>query len=204
MSSTYSVIGKDPTSHAVVAQAYVAVTSGGGELAAAIAAAIATQQFIDAGIISGTNCQAIEVSNNLPTIARDQARESTQIAIKALLPAALTAGSALKVGVIDSLPAGTANIGKVTPIDTAAPHFATGQATVNAEVDIVPIRATRRRVLITNQDPTNTIFIGTTGVLTTTGFALLPGKTEPFKALGLIRGIPSAGSPVASYWEEYD
>jgi len=93
----------------------------------------------------------------------------------------------------------------VTVQTQGAANLATTQLTVsNSAQQIFALRATRRSAVITNTDPTNTIYAGTAAVTASTGQAILPLTSLGIPTTAAIYLISSAGSPVATGAEAYD
>jgi hypothetical protein len=85
------------------------------------------------------------------------------------------------------------------------PNYANGQVTLSTAAGTVKAsNATRRSISITNLDPGITVYIGGATVTSANGERLLPGQSKVINAVGLIQGIAVSGTPIVSYWEEYD
>lgn len=88
----------------------------------------------------------------------------------------------------------------------AAPSFVTGQqALSNAATLIVAARTARHSVTIVNLSTTD-IYLGSSGVITSTGQLLLgtKGTAITLETTGAIYGIVASGTPSVSYLEEYN
>lgn len=77
--------------------------------------------------------------------------------------------------------------------------YITGTATL-----VVPVNASRRSVTIKNQSPSVTIYVGKTGVTTTTGIELKAGESISIDFVGAIYAISESGLPVIGFIESYD
>ncbi len=105
--------------------------------------------------------------------------------------------------VVASLPAMT-----VTTVEGAATTLATGQVTVNTTaggVLIAAARATRREIVVTNTG-TVPVYLGNSGVTTTTGHLLpgIKGASVSLRWTGALYGKTASGSQVVTYAEEYN
>ena len=91
---------------------------------------------------------------------------------------------------------------------SGANKIATGAVTVNdtvGGVQIVPVRTGRRAITLL-QPGTTAVFIGNSGVATTTGISLTgtAGTTRRIETTAAIYGITASGSQSIQYLEEYD
>jgi hypothetical protein len=80
-----------------------------------------------------------------------------------------------------------------------APTMANSSAhtVATTETALVSAASTRAYVLVQNTGSTNPIYVGTTGVTTTTGFKLEPGASIPLTTQSAIAAIASGGSSSA-------
>ena len=86
-----------------------------------------------------------------------------------------------------------------------AANEANGQVSVtNAATKIVDIRSTRRSVVIINLSSSVTVYLGPSGVTTSTGLAIPAGQSVSIPFTGAIYGIVASGSLTVSYMEIYD
>lgn len=106
---------------------------------------------------------------------------------------------------INTIAAGTNNIGKVTTIPTGSPNYANGQvATSTTSATLLAARSTRRSVTFKNLDGSITIYIGSGTVTSGNGYPLLAGQTITLTITTLINAIAASGTPSIAYIEEYD
>lgn len=117
---------------------------------------------------------------------------------KAPISAVLTDENGFKVSSSSPIP--------VNPAESGAANLATNQITVSSSVAtlLLAANATRRAVLVTNNDSTINLFVGQAGVTTSTGHKLAPGATISIPYVGATYGIAASGSPTASASEVYD
>lgn len=96
-----------------------------------------------------------------------------------------------------------AQVFDATGAGTGAATMTTGQATLSTSASqVVAANANRRFVEVTNNDAAIRVFVGNTGVLTTTGHLLLPGAAMSFEKMqAAIFCVAASGSPVVSYTE---
>lgn len=103
-----------------------------------------------------------------------------------------------------------ANLGSasipVTTDHTGAPNLAHNQVALNSSTatSIVAANATRRSVVITNNDAAIVIYIGKSGVTSSTGHKLAAGQSFTMPFVGQIFGISASATPSVSYSEFYD
>ena len=99
------------------------------------------------------------------------------------LPAALTAGAGLKVGLVDALPAGTNNIGDVDVLSTVQPAAPTtptsGVKTVTTAATRVQLDTVTCKSVSIKAHSANTglIYVGGSGVAAANGYRLSAGDT---------------------------
>lgn len=95
--------------------------------------------------------------------------------------------------------------GNLATINKGYPSFATAQATVTTAASIiVPTRAGRGGVMITNLGTTD-VYIGTSGVTTTTGTILVGSKGSSINipTTAAIYAIVGSGTQVVTYTEVF-
>ena len=86
-----------------------------------------------------------------------------------------------------------------------AANLATTQITCSGSAQqMFAARATRRSLVITNTDTTNTVYFGTAAVTTGTGSAILPNTSMGIPTTAAVYVIAAAGTPVATGAEAYD
>lgn len=96
-------------------------------------------------------------------------------------------------------------VGTVTVSGVGASNFATGQvALASTATQIVSSRSTRRSITIVNLSTTD-MYIGNSGVTTSTGQLLLgvKGTAITLEVVGAVYGIVATGTPSVSFEEEY-
>lgn len=155
---------------------------------------------LNVGVVSGslTNNNAAPAANNigvLPAVVSTTNLNYTQ-GNQALLRVDTT--GALVVNATLSTTGLATNAG--------AANLATAQVTATTTATVIAAsRATRRSVTVVNGGTTN-VYLGTTGVSTTSGVLLLgsTGAAVTFAVTGTISGIVTSGSQSVSYFEEYD
>lgn len=95
--------------------------------------------------------------------------------------------------------------GKLAPwrVDAGALNLVTAQVTAGAAATLVGARATRKRVTITNTDPTNAAYIGPATVTSANGYKLAAGATVVLTSVGLIQCLAAAGTPLICVADEF-
>ena len=92
---------------------------------------------------------------------------------------------------------GKLNVNEATPTLNA-----TGQVSItNAATQIIAANSARSGVLITNPSTTVTVYVGLSGVTTSTGAILSPGASLTLPVTSAIYGIVATGSQTVSYVE---
>lgn len=94
----------------------------------------------------------------------------------------------------------------VNPAESGAANFVTSQVTVSSAsaTQLLAARSTRRAALVTNNDSSINIYVGTATVTATTGHLIGPGLSASIPYVGAIYAIAASGSPNASASEVYD
>jgi len=110
-------------------------------------------------------------------------------------------------GQLKVVPVGTVTVSGSVAISSSVgtANFATGQvALASTATQIVASRATRRSVTIVNLSTTD-MYIGASGVTTSTGQLLLgvKGAAITMEVVGAVYGIVATGTPSVSFEEEY-
>jgi len=86
-----------------------------------------------------------------------------------------------------------------------ATNYANGQVTATTTAGTLKAaNATRRSIMFKNLDTAITVYLGGATVTSANGVPLKPGESVTINATGLVQVISASGSPVVSYWEEYD
>lgn len=96
-------------------------------------------------------------------------------------------------------------VGTITTSSVGTSNFSTGQvALASTATQIVSSRSTRRSITIVNLSTTD-MYIGGSGVTTSTGQLLLgtKGAAITMEVVGAIYGIVATGTPSVSFEEEY-
>lgn len=96
-------------------------------------------------------------------------------------------------------------VGTVTTSSVGTSNFSTGQVSLaSTATQIVSSRSTRRSITIVNLSTTD-MYIGGSGVTTSTGQLLLgtKGAAITMEVVGAIYGIVATGTPSVSFEEEY-
>lgn len=96
-------------------------------------------------------------------------------------------------------------VGTITTSSIGTANFSTGQvALASTATQIVSSRSTRRSITIINLSTTD-MYIGGSGVTTSTGQLLLgvKGAAITMEVVGAIYGIVATGTPSVSFEEEY-
>ncbi len=109
----------------------------------------------------------------------------------------------------DSYSAGSATVsGSVTVSSvTAAPGAATivsGQVSVSTTGVLVAARTGRRSVIVKNTDTATTIYIGPSGVSSSTGMPLKAGESTSVNTSAVLHAVSASGTVTVAYVEEYD
>lgn len=93
----------------------------------------------------------------------------------------------------------------VTQNPKGAPNYANGQvATSTTAATLVAARATRRSVLVVNNDATILVYVGAATVTASTGLCVKPANPVTLETTALIQVIAASGTPSVSYLETYD
>lgn len=96
--------------------------------------------------------------------------------------------------------------GNLVTKDQGASTIANGQVTVaSTSTEIVPARSGRRAVVIINLGATD-VYLGTTGVTTSTGLYLMgtAGASVQIPTSAAVYGVVGSGTQAVSYMEVYD
>ncbi len=92
----------------------------------------------------------------------------------------------------------------VSSVVAGAAYLSTGKVTAGAAGTLVVARPTRRSLIVTNTDASLDVYICAATVSATTGYLLQAGRSVPLAWTGLIQVFAASGSPVVTYWDEYD
>jgi hypothetical protein len=88
---------------------------------------------------------------------------------------------------------------------TGAANSSQGQpAQSTSAAQIVPARPTRTGVAFTNLDAAITVYFGPAGVTTANGYPLKAGMSWAPTWVGAIFCVAASGTPVVSFWDEYN
>jgi hypothetical protein len=103
-----------------------------------------------------------------------------------------------------------ANLGSqviaVDQITTGAGFLATSQTALNSSTatSVASARTTRRSLLVTNLDSTVTIYVGNSGVTSSTGQAVFAQNSLTIPFTGAVYAISASATPSVSVVEVYD
>lgn len=116
----------------------------------------------------------------------------------------ISLGAAADVTVIAALPAGDNNIGNVDVVTQLGEvSFTVNQVAVGAaEVAVAAANATRRAIVVKNIDST-AVFVGGSGVLTTTGFRLGQNEEIRIETTAGVSAIGAGAGASVSFLEEH-
>jgi hypothetical protein len=94
----------------------------------------------------------------------------------------------------------------VDPAESGAVTFATSQVAVSSSsaTQLLGANVTRRAALVTNNDASIVMYVGTAGVATNSGHKLAAGATISIPYTGAIYAIAASGTPAASASEVAD
>ena len=93
----------------------------------------------------------------------------------------------------------------VTVQTQGAANIATAQLTTSSSAQqMFAARATRRSLVITNIDSTNTVYFGAAAVTSSTGSAILPQTSMTIPTTAAVYVVAGAGTPVVTGAEAYD
>jgi len=86
-----------------------------------------------------------------------------------------------------------------------AANLATAQvATATSQVAAAIARPTRKSIVFQNLDAAITIYVGPTGITSSTGVPIPPGGGRSFTWAGQFFAVSASGTPVLSVSDEYD
>lgn len=111
------------------------------------------------------------------------------------------------VGLVVPASGGAVPVGHATTplrvFEQVSTAFSTGQATVDTVADlIIAANTSRKRVIIVNPGSA-TVYIGASGVTTSTGFALAGnGASMTILSDDAVYGVVASGTATLGYWEE--
>lgn len=126
--------------------------------------------------------------------------------IKGPLAAVLTDENGYKIDSTNPIPVtlGSAVI-SVNPAESGGANFVAGQqALAVTAVQIAAVRATRRGILISNDDTAINVFVGAAGVTTSNGKKIPPGQAVTLPIIGAIYGVSVSATPTVSFFDIYD
>lgn len=104
--------------------------------------------------------------------------------------------------ILDKLTTGVPMAGGTQP---GAANQANGQqALTTSAAQVVAARATRRSVLIVNLSTTITVYVGNTGVTSSTGIPVLPGAGVTIPSTTAQFAVAASSTPSVAYLEVYD
>ena len=82
--------------------------------------------------------------------------------------------------------------------------IATGQVALSTSAALVAAaRVGRTRAVVKNYDTAITVYLGASGVLSTTGLELKPGESFATYSEAAIYAVAASGTPTVGYLEEY-
>lgn len=100
---------------------------------------------------------------------------------------------------------GNTSLATISSKLTAAPNYANGQVTAGAASGVlVAARATRRSVVIRNQDAANSAYIGAGAVTSGNGLLLKAGESISIDTTAAINCIRATDNVVLGFMETYD
>jgi len=120
----------------------------------------------------------------------------------ALLP---PSGGGYNVTVVGPLGPQTAAESVAVTQGAGAANLATAQvATATSQVAAAIARPTRTSVVFQNLDATITIYVGVTGLSSSTGVPILAGQARVFTWAGAFFAVSASGTPTLSVSDEYN
>lgn len=88
---------------------------------------------------------------------------------------------------------------------TRSTSIATGQAALSTSAaQVLAANTARRSVVITNHDASISVYVGATGVTTSTGLLIKAGAAVTINSTAAIFAIAASGTPTVSYLAEND
>lgn len=117
------------------------------------------------------------------------------------IAAVLTDPTGHQIGTSTPLPVNPAESGAVNMSASSSSPVTVSSASATL---LAAARATRRAVLVTNEDAAITIRVGDATVTATTGHKLIAGASITIPFTGAVYGFAASGSPNASVTDLYD
>lgn len=93
----------------------------------------------------------------------------------------------------------------VNPAESGAANYVANQvALATSAVQIVAARATRRGVVVSNDDAAINVWVGAAGVTSSNGKKIPPGQAITFPIIGALYGVSASATPTVSFFDIYD